>query len=177
MKRESIVLGGGCFWCVEAAFNAIDGVLLAESGYSGGHVENPTYEQICNADTGHAEVVKVEFDADKISLREVLVMFFSIHDPTTLNRQGNDVGPQYRSAVYTTVEGQLEVVRAFLAELERERVFSRPIVTEVAPLKNYYVAEDYHQRYFEKHPYQGYCMAVIAPKMAKFRKQYATRLR
>ncbi|HMN82947.1 MAG TPA: peptide-methionine (S)-S-oxide reductase MsrA [Burkholderiaceae bacterium] len=177
MNRQVAVLGGGCFWCVEAVFNDLKGVLKAESGYAGGHVVNPTYEQVCDGRTGHAEVVRVEFDADELSFRDVLGVFFSIHDPTTQDRQGNDVGPQYRSAIFHTSDEQAREAREFIAALTREKVFRDPIVTEVTPLSNYSTAEAYHQRYFEQHPGQGYCAVVIAPKMAKFRKQYASRLK
>ena len=177
MNRQVAVLGGGCFWCVEAVFNDLKGVLKAESGYAGGHVTNPTYEEVCNGRTGHAEVVSVEFDADQLSFRDVLGVFFSIHDPTTPDRQGNDVGPQYRSVIFHTSDEQAREAREFIAALDREKVFRDPIVTEVTALSNYSTAEAYHQRYFAQHPGQGYCAVVIAPKMAKFRKQYAARLK
>ena len=177
MNRQVAVLGGGCFWCVEAVFNDLKGVLKAESGYAGGHVVNPTYEQVCDGRTGHAEVVRVEFDADELSFRDVLGVFFSIHDPTTQDPQGNDVGPQYRPAIFHPSDQQARDARELIAPPPREKGFRDPIVTEVTPLSNYSTAEAYHQRYFEQHPGQGYCAVVIAPKMAKFRKQYASRLK
>lgn len=176
MNKQVAILGGGCFWCLEAVFQNLRGVTAVESGYAGGHVQNPSYEQVCDGDTGHAEVVKVEFDADELPYRELLTVFFSIHDPTTMNRQGNDVGPQYRSAIYYADDQQLREAQQLIADLKRESVFSRPIVTELSPVKNYFTAGPEHQRYFENHPYQGYCSVVIAPKVAKFRKQYASRL-
>jgi peptide-methionine (S)-S-oxide reductase len=177
MNKQVAVLAGGCFWCLEAVFQDVDGVLAVESGYSNGHVKNPSYQQVCEGDTGHAEVVRVEYDADRIGFRELLGIFFSIHDPTTPNRQGNDVGTQYRSGIYTLDDSQAREAREMIAELERERLFDAPIVTEVTPLENYSRAEQYHQRYYEQNPHQGYCMVVIAPKLAKFRKKYASRLR
>jgi peptide-methionine (S)-S-oxide reductase len=177
MNRQVAVLGGGCFWCLEAVFLDVDGVLGVESGYAGGHVDNPSYEQVCSGETGHAEVVRVEFDADRIGYDELLAIFFSIHDPTTLNRQGADIGPQYRSVIFHCDEAQREAARAFVDRLTREAVFDRPIVTQLAPLSNYSAAETYHQRYYERNPYQGYCMAVVGPKVAKFRKQFASRLK
>ena len=174
---ETITLGGGCFWCLEAVFLDVDGVLSVESGYSNGHVVNPSYEQVCTGDTGHAEVVNVEFDAQRISLREILEIFFVIHDPTTLNRQGNDVGTQYRSGIYTHDEEQARIAREVIAELEASRIHRSPVVTEVLPVANYWRAEVYHQRYFENHPNQGYCAFVVAPKLEKFRKSFAARRR
>jgi peptide-methionine (S)-S-oxide reductase len=174
---ETITLGGGCFWCLEAVFLDVEGVLSVESGYSNGAVDNPTYEQVCTGDTGHAEVVKVEFDPERISLRDILEIFFVIHDPTTLNRQGNDVGTQYRSGIYTHADDQARVAREVIAELEGSRIHRSPVVTEVAPVANYWRAEDYHQRYFKNHPNQGYCAFVVAPKLEKFRKTFAARRR
>lgn len=169
---ETIVLGGGCFWCTEAVYVKVRGVTDVESGYCNGHVQRPSYEQVCSGDTGHVEVVKLEFDPAQVSLRQILEIFFTIHDPTTLNRQGNDVGTQYRSGIYTTSAQQQQAAQDFIAELAREDAFGRPIVTEVQPLANYWPAEEYHQDFFEKNPYQGYCMAVAAPKVAKFRKTF-----
>jgi peptide-methionine (S)-S-oxide reductase len=172
---QSITLGGGCFWCVEAVYLRVHGVTAVESGYSNGHVVDPSYEQVCGGDTGHAEVVKVTFDADVISLREVLEIFFHIHDPTTLNRQGNDVGTQYRSGIYFDNAEQERVAREVLAqanEAHRGRV-----VTELVPLANYSKAEAYHQRYFERNPHAGYCAFVVAPKVEKFKKTFAARLK
>lgn len=177
MSTEIATLGAGCFWCVEAVFLEVDGVVSVESGYAGGHVPDPTYEQVCDGTTGHAEVVRIEFDPSRIGYRDVLGIFFATHDPTTRNRQGNDVGPQYRSVIFTHSDEQERIARAYVDELTAQGVFGRPIVTEIAPLPNYYPAERYHQRYFEQHPGQGYCMVVVAPKVAKFRKQFASRLR
>jgi len=175
MNVQTITLGGGCFWCTEAVYEQVDGVTAVESGYSNGHVHNPSYAQVCEGDTGHNEVVKVSFDADRISLREVLEIFFVVHDPTTLNRQGNDVGTQYRSGVYLHDATQEPVVREVLAqvnELNRGRV-----VTEVMPVDNYWRAEDYHQHYFANHPGQGYCAMVVAPKVEKFRRTFRQRVK
>jgi peptide-methionine (S)-S-oxide reductase len=177
MTIETATLGGGCFWCLEAVYLDLDGVTTVESGYAGGHVRDPSYEQVCEGDTGHAEVVRVSFDTERISYREILQVFFAIHDPTTPDRQGNDVGTQYRSVIFTHSDAQAEAARAMIDDLERQRVFDDPIVTEVAPLPEYWPAEGYHQRYFARNPYQGYCMMVVGPKVAKFRKQFAGRLR
>ncbi len=174
---ESIVLGGGCFWCTEAVFVRIKGVAAVESGYCNGHVMNPTYEQICGGDTGHAEVIKVEYDAAMVSLETLLGIFFATHDPTSLNRQGNDVGTQYRSGIYVTSDAQRLTANAILSDLNTKRVFDRPIVTEVETLNNYSTAEAYHQRYFENHPNQGYCAAIIAPKVSKFRQSFVALLK
>ena len=174
---ESITLGGGCFWCLEAVYRLVDGVTAVESGYSNGHVATPTYEQVCGGRTGHAEVVKVSFDPQRIALREILEIFFVIHDPTTLNRQGADIGTQYRSGIYVESAQQEAVAREVLAELAASGVHRQPVVTEVLPLANYSRAEDYHQRYFEDHPGQGYCAMVVAPKVEKFRRTFARRLR
>ncbi len=177
MNLQTITLGGGCFWCTEAVFDRVRGITDVESGYTNGHTVNPTYEQICQGDTGHAEVVRLTFDADEISLEEILEIFFHTHDPTTLNRQGNDVGTQYRSGIYFTTPEQAEVARALIAELSAGKAFGQPIVTEVLPLANYSAAEDYHQDFFERNPYQGYCLAVAAPKVAKFRQTFARLVR
>lgn len=177
MRTEVAVLGGGCFWCLEAVYLDVEGVQAVESGYAGGSVVDPSYEQVCNGDTGHAEVVKVSFDADTISFREILGIFFGIHDPTTLNRQGADIGTQYRSVIFFVDDMQRAQAQGLIDELARGDIFDRPIVTQLAPLPDYYPAEAYHQRYFEQHPYQGYCMAVVAPKVAKFRKQFSGKLR
>ncbi len=168
-----LVLGGGCFWCTEAVFVRVRGVLDVQSGYSNGHVEQPSYEQVCRGDSGHNEVVRLVYDPAQVSVRQLLGIFFATHDPTTLNRQGNDVGPQYRSAIYTTTPEQAQVARALIAELEQARVYPAPIVTEVQPLANYWPAEDYHQDYFQRHPNQGYCTFVVGPKVTKFRQQFA----
>jgi len=174
---QTITLGGGCFWCTEAVYVNVKGVLDVESGYSNGHVQQPTYEQVCTGRTGHAEVVKLMFDPAQISLHEILQIFFVIHDPTTLNAQGNDHGTQYRSGIYTSDHAQAEVARAVIAELGASGVYSRPVVTEVLPLTNYWPAEDYHQDFFARNPHQGYCLAVAAPKVAKFRKTFARLVR
>ena len=175
MAIETITLGGGCFWCVEAVYEQVDGVVAVESGYSNGHVKQPSYEQVCEGSTGHAEVVRVQFENSKITLREVLEIFFAVHDPTTLNRQGNDVGPQYRSGIYYHDPAQLAVAQAVIDEVNRAT--GGRVVTELAPLDNYWPAEPYHQHYFERNPNQGYCSFVVAPKVAKFRKTFAARLR
>jgi peptide-methionine (S)-S-oxide reductase len=172
-ELQTITLGGGCFWCTEAVFVKVRGVTDVESGYSNGHVLRPSYEQVCGGDTGHNEVVKLVFDPAQISLREILEIFFVIHDPTTLNRQGNDAGTQYRSGIYVATPDQGDIARSMLAEMTQAKVFGRPIVTEVLPLSNYWPAEDYHQDFFERNPFQGYCMAVAAPKVEKFRKTFA----
>ncbi|MDP3137124.1 MAG: peptide-methionine (S)-S-oxide reductase MsrA [Burkholderiaceae bacterium] len=177
MSTQTIVLGGGCFWCTEAVFVKVRGVTDVESGYSNGQTERPSYEQVCTGMTGHNEVVRLEYDPDAISLREILEIFFLIHDPTTLNRQGNDTGTQYRSGIYCTTPDQQQVAEAMVRQLNEDKAFGAPVVTEVQPLRNYWPAEDYHQDFFEKNPYQGYCMAVAAPKVAKFRKTFADRVK
>ena len=174
---ETLVLGGGCFWCTEAVYVQVRGVTDVESGYSNGHAMNPTYEDVCSGTTGHNEVVKLVYDPAQVSIRELLEIFFVIHDPTTLNRQGNDRGTQYRSGIYFTSNAQAEVAQALIAELTAAQAFDRPIVTEVLPLANYSAAEDYHQDFFERNPYQGYCLAVAAPKVAKFRQTFARLVR
>jgi peptide-methionine (S)-S-oxide reductase len=174
-KIDTITLGGGCFWCLEAVYEKVDGVTAVESGYANGHVSNPSYEQVCRGDTGHAEVVRVSFDAERISLREILEIFFTIHDPTTLNRQGNDVGTQYRSGIYFHDREQERVAREVLAEVNAHH--GGKAVTELAPVADYSRAEDYHQHYFANHPEQGYCAFVVAPKVEKFRKTFAHRLK
>jgi peptide-methionine (S)-S-oxide reductase len=173
MASQTIVLGGGCFWCTEAVYVKVKGVTDVESGYSNGHVERPSYEQVCAGDTGHNEVVKLTYDPAQISLRQILEIFFVIHDPTTLNRQGADSGTQYRSGIYYTTPEQQQVAQDFIAQAAQDKLFGKPIVTEVLPLSNYWPAEEYHQDFFEKNPYQGYCMAVAGPKVAKFRKTFA----
>ncbi len=170
---ETIVLAGGCFWCTEAVFVRVKGVLDVESGYSNGHVPQPSYEAVCSGQTGHAEVVKLTFDPTVIGLRQLLHIFFAIHDPTTPNRQGHDVGTQYRSGIYCTTPEQERVARHVIAELQAEDVFDAPIVTEVQPLHHYWPAEDYHQDFFARNPTQGYCLAVAAPKVAKLRQVFA----
>jgi peptide-methionine (S)-S-oxide reductase len=173
MATETATLGGGCFWCLEAVYQELKGVQKVESGYTGGHVPNPSYEQVCEGTTGHVEVVKVEFDPDVVGYREILEIFFTIHDPTTPNRQGNDVGTQYRSAIYYHSPEQQDTAKHVMAEMAN--VWDAPIVTELSPSEVYYKAEDYHQNYFRQHPLQGYCAFVVAPKVAKFRKMFAER--
>jgi peptide-methionine (S)-S-oxide reductase len=172
---QTITLGGGCFWCLEAVYELVDGVTAVESGYSNGHVPNPTYEQVCGGDTGHVEVVKVTYDPERISLREVLEIFFHIHDPTTLNRQGNDTGTQYRSGIYFESPEQERVAREVLAEANAAH--GGRVVTELKPLADYSKAEAYHQHYFVRNPGQGYCAFVVAPKVEKFRKTFKQRVR
>ncbi len=174
---ETITLAGGCFWCVEAAVLALDGVLEATSGYAQGHVDQPSYEQVCGGRTGHAEAVRVRFDPARLSLHRLLDLFFTIHDPTTPNRQGADVGPQYRSGIYFEQAAHEAVVREYVQRLrESGRYGSQPIVTEIEALRVFWPAEAYHQRYFEQHPEQGYCQVVIAPKMAKVQREFASQL-
>ena len=177
LPRETATFGGGCFWCLDAVFRDLRGVEKVESGYAGGHVSSPTYEQVCTGGTGHAEVVQVTFDPEQVSFDDLLGVFFSIHDPTQLHRQGADVGPQYRSAVFCHTPEQKAAAEAFLARLESEEMWDDPIVTEVAPLAEFFPAEEYHQDYFRRNPNQGYCQVVVAPKVSKFRAKYAERLR
>jgi peptide-methionine (S)-S-oxide reductase len=172
---DTITLGGGCFWCLEAVYEKVDGVTAVESGYANGHVKDPTYEQVCSGKTGHAEVVRVSFDTSRISLREILEIFFTIHDPTTLNRQGNDVGTQYRSGIYFHGPEQERIAREVLGEVNAHH--GGRAVTELQPVANYSRAEQYHQHYFESHPEQGYCAFVVAPKVEKFKKTFASRVR
>jgi peptide-methionine (S)-S-oxide reductase len=174
---EKATLGGGCFWCLEAVYEELRGVERVESGYSGGHVPHPTYRQVCSETTGHAEVVQVSFDPDVVSYEDILGVFFSIHDPTTLNRQGADVGESYRSVIFYHDEDQRRTAEVLISELEAEDVWDDPIVTQVAPVDEFYKAEEYHQHYFQRNGYQPYCQVVIAPKVAKFRKQYLERLK
>ena len=174
---ETLVLAGGCFWCTEAVYVKVRGVTDVESGYCNGQTVNPSYDDVCTGRTGHNEVVKLEYDTEQVSTRELLEVFFVIHDPTTLNRQGNDVGTQYRSGIYFTTPAQAEEARALIAELAATRAFGQPIVTEVLALDNYSAAEDYHQDFFERNPYQGYCMAVAAPKVSKFKKTFSRLVR
>ncbi len=170
---ETIVLGGGCFWCTEAVFVKVRGITDVESGYSNGQAKNPSYEQVCTGTTGHNEVVKLTYDPAQITLGQILEIFFVIHDPTTLNRQGNDSGTQYRSGIYTTTPQQKAVADEMIRQMTGDKLFGKPIVTEVLPLSNYSPAEEYHQDFFEKNPYQGYCVAVAGPKVAKFRKTFS----
>jgi peptide-methionine (S)-S-oxide reductase len=175
--REIATLGGGCFWCLEAVFDGLRGVESVESGYMGGHKANPTYEEVCGGSTGHAEVVQITFDPQAVSFREILDVFFVIHDPTTPNRQGNDVGTQYRSAIFYHSAGQKTAAEQVIANLNAAKLWHDPIVTEVAPASAFYVAEGYHQEYFERNPYQPYCQFVVAPKVQKFRKHFLDRLK
>lgn len=174
---ETIVLGGGCFWCTEAVFDRVQGVLDVESGYANGKTQNPSYEQVCTGNTGHNEVVKLVFDPAQISLREILEIFFVVHDPTTLNRQGNDVGTQYRSGIYYTDDEQKKTAEQVIREIGDSKTYRAPVVTEVEPLANYSPAEAYHQDYFMNHPNQGYCAFVVGPKVEKFQKTFAARLK
>jgi peptide-methionine (S)-S-oxide reductase len=169
---QTIVLGGGCFWCTEAVYKEVRGITDVESGYSNGEAERPSYEDVCTGRTGHNEVVKLTYDPAQVGLRQILEIFFVVHDPTQLNRQGNDVGTQYRSGIYYTTPEQKQVADDMIRDMSQEKLFGRPIVTEVLPMTNYWPAEDYHQDFFEKNPTQGYCLAVAAPKVAKFRKTF-----
>jgi peptide-methionine (S)-S-oxide reductase len=176
-RSETVTLAGGCFWCLEAVFDGMEGVESVESGYMGGRQPNPTYRDVCTGRTGHAEVVQVRFDPDVTSFREILEVFFAIHDPTTRDRQGNDVGTQYRSAIFYHSEEQRATAEAVIRELTAEGTFGNPIVTEVAPAAVFYKAEDYHQEYFANNPEQPYCSYVVAPKVAKFRKKFAEKMK
>jgi len=173
MATEMATLGGGCFWCLEAVYQEMKGVQSVESGYTGGSVENPAYEQVCEGTTGHAEVVRIFFDTEAVSYRDILEVFFTIHDPTTLNQQGNDIGTQYRSVIYYHSPEQQATAKQVIAEMAN--VWGAPIVTELSPATTYYKAEPYHQNYFRQHPDQGYCAFVVAPKVAKFRQIFANR--
>jgi peptide-methionine (S)-S-oxide reductase len=177
MKTESIVLGGGCFWCIESAFNSVEGIVSAYSGYANGTTEDPSYEQVCSGNTGYAEVVEVNFDPNVISRREILEIFFALHDPTQLNRQGNDVGTQYRSGIYFQSEAQKADALAIIDEIKAAEIWPGEVVTEVEALTRYYQAEDYHQDYFSNNPQNVYCNMVVAPKLAKFKKTFASRLK
>ncbi len=174
---ETTTLGGGCFWCLEAVYGLLRGVESVQSGYAGGHVVDPSYEAVCSGTTGHAEVVQVTFDPDEIGFRDLLEVFFTIHDPTTLNRQGHDVGTQYRSAIYVHSPEQERTARAVIEELAAEGLWNDPIVTEVTPLDVFYPAEDYHNEYYRRNSYQPYCQVVVAPKVAKARQKFVERLK
>ena len=176
-NREIATLAGGCFWCLEAVFNDLRGVEKVESGYAGGLIPNPSYRQVCTGTTGHAEVVQLTFDPSVVSFKELLEVFFTIHDPTTLNRQGADIGTQYRSAIFYHTPEQKRVAEQVMAELSAAKIWDEPIVTEITPLTVFYPAEDYHQRYYEQNTEQPYCRAVIAPKVAKFRQKYLSKLK
>jgi len=176
-RMEVATLGGGCFWCIEAAFNEIRGIVNVEPGYAGGKTASPTYEQVCTGTTGHAEVVQVTFDLQSISFKEILEIFFAAHDPTTLNRQGADVGTQYRSVIFYHNIKQKQAAEQVIAEFDAAKVWDNLIVTQVEPFKNFYKAEDYHRKYFSRHPEAAYCRIVIAPKIAKLRKKYREKLK
>lgn len=174
---EKATLGGGCFWCTEAVYLQLEGVEDVKPGYSGGHVKNPSYKEVCNETTGHAEVVQITFDSDKLSFSEILEVFFMTHDPTTLNRQGNDVGTQYRSAIFYHSEEQKETAEKIIQLFEKDKVYKNPIVTEVTQFSNFYVAEDYHINYFERNKNQPYCQFVVAPKVEKFQKIFKEKMK
>lgn len=174
---ETATLGAGCFWCVEAVYDDLEGVADVVSGYSGGHKENPTYQEVCSETTGHAEVVQVKFDPKVLSYADLLRVFFAIHDPTTLNRQGNDIGTSYRSAIFYHSKEQEQTAHEIIDEVTREGIYDDPIVTEVSQFDKFWPAEDYHQEYFANNPNQPYCAAVVAPKVAKFRKKFTSRLK
>jgi peptide-methionine (S)-S-oxide reductase len=176
-KTEIATLGGGCFWCLEAVYNEMEGVQSAISGYMGGHVVDPDYHAVCTGSTGHIEVVQVTFDPEVNSYREILDVFFAIHDPTTRDRQGNDAGPQYRSAIFYHDEGQRKIAEETIRQLDADGLWSRPIVTDIRAAETFYPAEDYHQNYFRNNPGQGYCSFVVAPKVAKFRQKFAQKMR
>ncbi|NHK33095.1 MAG: peptide-methionine (S)-S-oxide reductase MsrA [Asgard group archaeon] len=173
---EKITLGGGCFWCLEAIFVDLKGVIKVESGYSGGQLDNPTYEQVCFGSTGHAEVIQITYDSDMISTKDLLDIFFDIHDPTTLNRQGNDVGSQYRSVIFYHSEEQREIANKLIKNLDNSQIWKNPIVTEVFPFSKFFKAEKYHQNYFKLNTSQPYCKIIIAPKVTKFKEKYSTHL-
>jgi peptide-methionine (S)-S-oxide reductase len=177
MNLQRITFGNGCFWCTEAIFQSVNGVKSVASGYMGGHTENPTYKDVCSGKTGHAEVIDLEYDADELSFDELLLIFFKTHDPTTLNRQGGDVGTQYRSAIFYYNEEQKRLAEAMIKRLTDEKVFSKPIVTEVTPAGTFYKAENYHQDYFANNPHNPYCAAVIQPKLHKFAKEFTGKLK
>ncbi|MCV2884686.1 peptide-methionine (S)-S-oxide reductase MsrA [Aestuariibacter sp. AA17] len=174
---QHATIAGGCFWCLESALNQVEGIESAFSGYAGGHQTNPTYEEVCTGNTGHAEVVRVNFDADKLSYRDLLEIFFALHDPTQLNRQGNDIGTQYRSAIFFHDDAQKDEALAIIKEMEEEQIWDNPVVTEVTELSNYYQAEDYHQDYFNNNPQNTYCNMVVAPKLKKFKQTFASKLK
>jgi len=176
-KSAVAVFGGGCFWCTEAVFDELRGVKSVVSGYAGGSTKNPTYEKVCGGGTGHAEVIKIDFDPTEITFKDLLTVFFATHDPTTLNRQGNDVGTQYRSAIFYADEEQKREAEAFIKELNDSKAFGKPVVTTLEPLGEFYVAEDYHQKYYANNPYQPYCQYMIPPKLSKLHKQFGELLK
>jgi peptide-methionine (S)-S-oxide reductase len=177
MSEESATLGGGCFWCLEAVFKELRGVIRVTSGYAGGHLPNPSYKQVCTGTTGHAEVVQVRFDPAQLAYADLLRVFFTTHDPTTKDRQGNDIGPQYRSVILTHSDAQAVTAKTVMKEIADEKIWAAPIVTEIAPLTTFYPAEEEHHDYFARNPWSGYCQIVIAPKVMKFRKLYRDRLK
>jgi peptide-methionine (S)-S-oxide reductase len=176
-RSETATLAGGCFWCLEAVYQEMDGVVQVESGYTGGHIPNPTYQQVCSGSTGHTEAARITFDADVTSYRDILEVFFAIHDPTTPDRQGNDVGSQYRSAIFWHDERQRAIAEGLMRELDSEKIWDSPIVTELLPAGEFYKAEDYHQNYFREHPWQPYCAFTVAPKVRKFREKFSEKVR
>ncbi|WP_295653701.1 peptide-methionine (S)-S-oxide reductase MsrA [uncultured Mucilaginibacter sp.] len=177
MNIQTATFGNGCFWCTEAIFQSLKGVISVKSGYMGGKTDNPTYMEVCNGDTGHAEVIQIEYDADVLSFDELLVVFFKTHNPTTLNRQGNDVGTQYRSAIFYHSDQQKQQAEALIKKLTEEKVFDKPIVTEVTPASTFYIAEGYHQNYYNDNKMKPYCMFVIQPKMNKFAKEFYDKMK
>ncbi len=177
MALETTTLGGGCFWCTEAVFDDLIGVADVVSGYAGGHKENPTYQEVCSETTGHAEVIQIKFDTEEITFKEILQIFFATHDPTTLNRQGNDIGSSYRSVIFYHSDEQKNVAEDLVREITDDDVFGKPVVTEITAFSNFFPAEDYHQNYYANNPNQGYCAAVVGPKVAKFRKVFADKLK
>lgn len=177
MNIQKANFGGGCFWCTEAVFTAVNGINSATSGYMGGQIDNPTYEQVCSGQTGHAEIIQIEYDADKTSFSDLLLIFFKTHDPTTLNRQGADIGTQYRSVVFYESEEQQKLTKEMISHLNSEKIFGNPIVTEVSPIEKFYPAENYHQDYFINHRSQGYCVAVIEPKLQKFTANFRDKIK
>ena len=174
---DTATFGAGCFWCVEAIFQQVDGVISVESGYSGGAIKNPSYREVCSGSTGHAEVCRITFDSSKVTFDELLEIFWQTHDPTTINRQGADIGTQYRSVIFYHSEFQKQRAEYFKTKLNEEKVFSRPVITEISPLTNYYKAEDYHQNYYNQNTEQGYCTMVIQPKLEKFKKAFSDKLK
>lgn len=174
---EQATLAGGCFWCIESAFNTVEGVEIAYSGYAGGQVDSPTYEQVCGGQTGHAEVVQINYDSSQLSYRDILEIFFALHDPTQLNRQGNDVGTQYRSAIFYHDQAQKDAAEQIIREIEDQQIWPDPVVTEIVALNNYSQSEDYHQDYFTNNPQNHYCNMVVAPKLAKFKQKFASKLK
>ena len=177
MSKEVVTLGGGCFWCLEAIYDELNGVTDVVSGYSGGHIKNPAYREVCNGTTGHAEVIQITFDTDVISFQEILNVFFTIHDPTTLNRQGADVGTQYRSAIFYHSPEQKRIAEETIESIDNEGIWNNPVVTEVAAFDSFYPAEDYHQEYYVNNPNAGYCRVVIEPKVVKFRQKFMAKLK